>query len=96
MVLWVTQKLVRILKMYDNISNIMGMFIVYLIPAKTCNHGIISLILIEDFFLEHVNNFGWREQVETTSTRPVNHIREIKFYNKILWLYNIKPTVHWL
>ena len=37
--------------------------------AKNCT---ISLLLIAYFF-KHVNNFGWREQVEMTSTRPVNH-----------------------
>ena len=45
-------------------------------------------------FFEHVINLGWREQVETTSTMPVNHISELKIYNKIIWQYNIKPTVH--
>ena len=34
---------------------------------------------------EHVINFSWQEQVETTSTRPVNHISELKLYNKIIY-----------
>ena len=29
-------------------------------------------------------NFGWREQVDTTSARLVNHIRELKIYNKMI------------
>ena len=51
------------------------------LPVKTCKNGTISLLLIS----EYVINFGWREQVETTSTRPVNHIGEIKLYNKIMY-----------
>ena len=62
---------------------------------KTCKNGTLSLLLI-GYFFEHVITFGWREQVNTTSTMPVNHISELKLYNKIIWQYNIKPTVHWL
>ena len=40
------------------------------------------IIIIIGYFFEHVVNFGWREQVETTSTMPVNHISELKLYNK--------------
>ena len=54
------------------------------------------IIIINQVFFEHVITFGWREQVETTSTMPVNHISELKLYNKIIWQYNIKPAVHWL
>ena len=54
------------------------------------------IIIINWVFFLNVINFGWREQVETTSTMPVNHISELKLYSKIIWQYNIKPTVHWL
>ena len=36
-------------------------------------------------FFQHVNNFGWREQVKTTFARPVNHIGELKLYNKKIY-----------
>ena len=39
---------------------------------------------------------GETRRDETTSTMPVNHISELKLYNKIIGQYNIKPTVHWL
>ena len=41
--------------------------------------------LLIEYFFEHVINFGWREQVETTSTRPVNNISELKLYNEIIY-----------
>ena len=42
---------------------------------RTCKNGTLQLLLS---FFEHGINFGWREQVETTSTMPVNHISELK------------------
>ena len=72
------------------------LFIVYYLfdfQLKKCKNGTLSLLLI-GYLFEHVFNFGWREQVETTSTMPVNHISEIKLYNKIISQYYIKPTVH--
>ena len=49
---------------------------------KTCKNGTLSLLLI-GYFFEHVITFGWREQVNTTSTMPVNHISELKLNNKL-------------
>ena len=65
------------------------------LPVKNMQKWYIIIIINWVFFL-NVINFGWREQVETTSTMPVNHISELKLYSKIIWQYNIKPTVHWL
>ena len=31
-----------------------------------------TIIINWVFFFEHFNHFGWREQVDTISTRPVN------------------------
>ena len=45
------------------------------------------IIIINWVFFKHIINFGWREQVETTSTMPLNHISELKLYNKMQ--YNI-------
>ena len=42
------------------------------------------IIIINWVFFEHVITFGRREQVNTTSTMPVNHISELKLYNKII------------
>ena len=37
-------------------------------------------------FIQHdIINFGWREQVETTSMMPVNHISELKSYKEIIY-----------
>ena len=57
---------------------------------------VVRFIIIDWVFFKHVINIGWREQVEAISTMPVNHISEFKLYNKIIWQYHIKPTIHWL
>ena len=44
-----------------------------------------NIIIINGVFFQHVNNVGRQEQVEMTSTRPVNHISELKFYNKVIY-----------
>ena len=56
------------------------------LPVETCKNGTMSLSLIEYFF-SNMLYFGWHEQVETTSTRPVNHISELKLYDKIIVSY---------
>ena len=45
------------------------------LPVKNMQKWYIIIIII---IFEHGINFGWREQVETTSTMPVNHISELK------------------
>ena len=45
------------------------------LPVKNMQKWYIIIIII---IFEHVINFDWREQVETTSTMPVNHISELK------------------
>ena len=54
-------------------GNIIYLFI--WLPVKNMQKWYIIIIII---IFEHGINFGWREQVETTSTMPVNHISELK------------------
>ena len=49
-----------------------------------CKKGTI-IIILNLYFFQHVFNFGCREQVKTTSTRPLNHISELKLCNKIIY-----------
>ena len=46
------------------------------LSVKTCITG--TIFLIEYFFPTYY--YYWREQVETISTRPVNHISKLKLY----------------
>ena len=72
-------------------------FILFDFPVeKMQKNGTISWLLIE----LHVINFGWREQIETTSTRPFNFITQqtqnicITFIQRRPNVFDVVPALY--
>ena len=81
---WSDWKLLKILKNYSQLNTVHVYLTFQLKHAKMVN-----IIILNAYFFQHVLNFGWRERVETTSARPVNHISDLKLSEHALKLSSI-------